>query len=230
MKQLSLKIGQVFLVLFLCVFSNIHRKNGPTNCILSIRNNHILIPSKTNGIEKYCILCAKNFPVPIEQSCSFSLLSNFRVKLARKRFLRRLLECCPTIPSMISCIVHHSRVSLIFSRSPSPNAGDSPSRGPSPLYSHESTGRESSLSTRKEKVLITCVGILYSPIIMQSVEGQACPDATHFLMAGTQVCDTTVYAHTDVTYIFHLGVVCALFYYSHNAATTTTSKTTSWNN
>lgn len=84
MKQLSLKIGPVFLLMFLCVFSNIHRKNGPTNCILSTSNKHILIPSKTNGIEKYCILCAKNFPVPIERSyCSFSLLSNFRVKLAR---------------------------------------------------------------------------------------------------------------------------------------------------
>ena len=35
--------------------------------------------------------------------------------------------------------------------------------------------------------MITCVGMLYSPIIMQSVEGEACPDATHFLMAGTQV-------------------------------------------
>ena len=123
--------------------------------------------------------------------CSFSLLSNVRVKLARKRLLRRLLKCCPTIPSMISCIVHHSRVSLVFPRSPSPNTGDLPSRGPSPLFSRDGTGRESSLSTRKEKVLITCVGILYSPIIMQSVEGQACPDATHFLMAGTQVCDPT---------------------------------------
>ena len=125
----------------------------------------------------------------------FSLVQLSR-QTREERLLRRLLECCPTIPSMISCIIHHSRVSLIFSRSPSPNAGDSPSRGPSPLYSHEGTGRESSLSTRKEKVLITCVGILYSPIIMQSVEGQACPDATHFLMAGTQVCNTTVYAYT----------------------------------
>ena len=87
-------------------------------------------------------------------------------------------------------------VSLVFPRSPSPNTGDLPSRGPSPLFSRDGTGRESSLSTRKEKVLITCVAILYSPIIMQSVEGQACPDATHFLMAGTQVCNTTVYAYT----------------------------------
>lgn len=43
------------------------------------------------------------------------------------------------------------------------------------------------LSTRKEKVQITCLGILYSPIIMTSLEGDACPDTTHFLMAGTQV-------------------------------------------
>lgn len=61
-KQLSLKIGPVFFFLFPCVFSNIHPKNGPTNCILSTSNKHILIPSKTNGIEKYCILFAKNFP------------------------------------------------------------------------------------------------------------------------------------------------------------------------
>ena len=43
------------------------------------------------------------------------------------------------------------------------------------------------LSTRKEKIQITCLGILYSPIIMTSLEGDACPDTTHFLMAGTQV-------------------------------------------
>lgn len=65
--------------------------------------------------------------------------------------------------------------------------GDSSSLGPSSYLTREVSGRESSLSTRKEKVVITCLGMLYSPIIMQSVEGQACPDATQFLMAGTQV-------------------------------------------
>ena len=136
-------------------------------------------------------------------SVSDRVISRFRscptfasIQTREETLLRRPLECYPTIPSMISWIIHQSRVSLVFPRSPSPNTGDSPSRGPSPLFSREGTGRESSLSTRKEKVLITCVGILYSPIIMQSVEGQACPDATHFLMAGTQVCNTTVYAYT----------------------------------
>ena len=43
---------------------------------------------------------------------SSSLLSNFRVKLARKRLLRRLLECCPTIPSMISWI--RSYIILVY--------------------------------------------------------------------------------------------------------------------
>lgn len=65
--------------------------------------------------------------------------------------------------------------------------GDSSSLGPSSYLTREVSGRESSLSARKEKVVITCLGMLYSPIIMQSIEGQACPDATQFLMAGTQV-------------------------------------------
>ena len=113
-----------------------------------------------------------------------------------------------TFNDLMDPIIHHSRVSLVFPRSPSPNTGDLPSRGPSPLFSRDGTGRESSLSTRKEKVLITCVAILYSPIIMQSVEGQACPDATHFLMAGTQVCNTTVY---DIRNIFHFsGSLCSV--------------------
>lgn len=72
-------------------------------------------------------------------------------------------------------------------RSPSPVAGDSPSLRPSSYLTREFSSRESSLLPRKEKVVITCLGMLYSPIIMQSVEGQACPDATQFLMAGTQV-------------------------------------------
>ena len=78
---------------------------------------------------------------------------------------------------------------ITLRRSPSPIADDSPSLRPS-SFGREVSGRELSLSARKEKVVITCVGMLYSPIIMQSVEGQACPDATHFLMAGTQVCYT----------------------------------------
>ena len=74
---------------------------------------------------------------------------------------------------------------------------------------------ESSLSTRKEKVLITCVGILYSPIIMQSVEGQACPDATHFLMAGTQVCNTTVYALRN--FLHFSGSLCYILLWSQRS-------------
>ena len=83
------------------------------------------------------------------------------------------------------CIISPNLLRLI--RSPSPIAGDLTSLGPSSFLTREASGRESSLSARKEKVVITCVGMLYSPIIMQSVEGEACPDATHFLMAGTQV-------------------------------------------
>lgn len=76
-------------------------------------------------------------------------------------------------------------VSLI--RSPSPVTGESSSLGPSSYPPWEASGRELLLSVRKEKVKITCLGILYSPIIMKTVEGEACPDATQFLMAGTRV-------------------------------------------
>ena len=71
-----------------------------------------------------------------------------------------------------------------FFRSPSPVPGDS---RPSSNLNRESSSRDSSTLARKEKVKITCLGMLYSPIIMQCVEGQVCPDATQFLMAGTQV-------------------------------------------
>ena len=72
-------------------------------------------------------------------------------------------------------------------RSPSPITGESSSLGPSSFPPWEASGKESLVSARKEKVKISCLGILYSPIIMKTVEGEACPDATHFLMAGTQV-------------------------------------------
>lgn len=76
-------------------------------------------------------------------------------------------------------------VSLI--RSPSPVTGESSSLGPSSYPPWEASGRELLLSARKEKVKITCLGILYSPIILKTVEGEACPDATQFLMVGTRV-------------------------------------------
>ena len=76
---------------------------------------------------------------------------------------------------------------VIFRRSPSPVVGDS---RPSSNLNRELNGRDSPLLARREKVEITCLGMLYSPIIMQNVEGKVCPDATQFLMAGTQVCET----------------------------------------
>ncbi|KAK2550611.1 hypothetical protein P5673_028662 [Acropora cervicornis] len=69
-------------------------------------------------------------------------------------------------------------------RSPSPVGGDS---RPNSSLNRELSGRDSPLLARREKVEITCLGMLYSPIIMQNVEGKVCPDATQFLMAGTQV-------------------------------------------
>ena len=86
----------------------------------------------------------------------------------------------------IAC-VNGPLCSVPLVRSPSPITGDSPSLGRSSFLPLDASGRESMLSTRKEKVVITCLGILYSPIIMTSMEGEACPDTTHFLMAGTQV-------------------------------------------
>jgi len=71
-------------------------------------------------------------------------------------------------------------------RSPSPVTGESSSLGPSFYPPWEASGRELLLLARKEKVKITCLGILCSPIIMKTVEGEACPDATQLLMAGTQ--------------------------------------------
>ncbi|XP_074609001.1 uncharacterized protein LOC141863385 isoform X2 [Acropora palmata] len=68
-------------------------------------------------------------------------------------------------------------------RSPSPVGGDS---RPNSSLNRELSGRDSPLLARREKVEITCLGMLYSPIIMQNVEGKVCPDATQFLMAGTQ--------------------------------------------
>ena len=73
---------------------------------------------------------------------------------------------------------------IIFRRSPSPVVGDS---RPNSSLNRELSGRDSPLLARREKVQITCLGMLYSPIIMQNVEGKACPDAMQFLMAGTQV-------------------------------------------
>ena len=88
-----------------------HRKNGPTSCILSTSNKHLLIPSKILFPKKSLnvSLRSKRFR---SSYWSSSLLSNFRVKLARKRLLRRLLQCCPTIPSMISWI--RSYIILVY--------------------------------------------------------------------------------------------------------------------
>uniref|UniRef100_A0A6P8IQV6 Uncharacterized protein LOC116303278 n=1 Tax=Actinia tenebrosa TaxID=6105 RepID=A0A6P8IQV6_ACTTE len=41
-------------------------------------------------------------------------------------------------------------------------------------------------NTQHERVSLTCLGMLYSNIIIESIEGLACPDATHFLLAGTE--------------------------------------------
>ena len=87
-KQLSVKIGPVFFLLLPCVFSNVHRKNGPKNCILSTSNKHILIPSKINGIEKYCILFAK-----------FFLNVSLRSKRFRSSGVVACFRSCPTFAS-----------------------------------------------------------------------------------------------------------------------------------
>ncbi|XP_048581685.1 uncharacterized protein LOC5517160 isoform X2 [Nematostella vectensis] len=37
-----------------------------------------------------------------------------------------------------------------------------------------------------ERLALTCIGMLCSPVIIHTLEGEACPDATNFLMAGTK--------------------------------------------
>lgn len=46
-----------------------------------------------------------------------------------------------------------------------------------------------SLNPQHDHVSLTCLGLLCSPVIIESSEGSACPDATHFLLAGTEVCN-----------------------------------------
>ena len=55
---------------------------------------------------------------------------------------------------------------------------------------------------------VTCLGILYSHVVMHSVEGEMSPDTTSFLLAGTQVCLVRTATVSVWTSLYVEVVVC----------------------